>query len=32
MSKGGNCWKNADQESFFDHMKDEINDLILGRI
>ena len=22
MSRGGNCWDNADQESFFDHMKD----------
>ena len=28
-SRGGNCWDNADQESFFDHMKDEINDKIL---
>ena len=25
MSRGGNCWDNAPQESFFGHMKDEIN-------
>ena len=24
MSRGGNCWDDADQESFFDYMKDEI--------
>ena len=29
MSRVGNYWDNADQESFFDHMKDEINDKIL---
>lgn len=28
MSRKGNCWDNAPQESFFGHMKDEIrNDL-----
>lgn len=25
MSRWGNCWDNAPQESFFGHMKDEIN-------
>lgn len=25
MSRRGNCWDNAPQESFFDHMKDEID-------
>lgn len=25
MSIRGNCWDNAPQESFFDHMKDELN-------
>lgn len=25
MSRRGNCWDNAPQESFFEHMKDEIN-------
>ena len=25
MSRKGNCWDNAPQESFFGHMKDEIN-------
>ncbi|MGL5716004.1 MAG: IS3 family transposase [Paraclostridium sp.] len=25
MSRRGNCWDNAPQESFFGHMKDEIN-------
>jgi transposase InsO family protein len=25
MSPRGNCWDNAPQESFFGHMKDEIN-------
>ena len=24
MSRRGNCWDNAPQESFFGHMKDEI--------
>ena len=24
MSRKGNCWDNAPQESFFGHMKDEI--------
>lgn len=28
MSRRGNCWDNAPQESFFGHMKDEINDKI----
>ena len=32
MSRGGNCWDNAGQESFFDHMKDEIKDKIIGCI
>ena len=25
MSRQGNCWDNAPQESLFDHFKDEIN-------
>lgn len=25
MSRRGNCWDNAPQESFFEHMKDEID-------
>ncbi|NFE75356.1 transposase, partial [Clostridium botulinum] len=25
MSRRGNCWDNAPQESFFGHMKDEID-------
>ncbi len=25
MSKRGNCWDNAPQESFFGHFKDEVN-------
>ena len=25
MSRRGNCWDNATQESFFGHMKDEID-------
>jgi len=25
MSRRGNCWENAPQESFFGHMKDEIH-------
>jgi transposase InsO family protein len=25
MSRRGNCWDNAPQESFFGHMKDEVN-------
>ena len=25
MSRRGNCWDNAPQESFFGHMKDELN-------
>ena len=29
MSRGGNCWDDADKESFFDYMKDEIKDKIL---
>lgn len=28
MSRRGNCWDNAPQESFFGHMKDEIDDKI----
>jgi len=28
MSRRGNCWDNAPQESFFGHMKDEIGDKI----
>ena len=27
MSRRGNCWDNAPQESFFGHMKDELSDL-----
>ena len=30
MSRRGNCWDNAPQESFFGHMKDEIADLLSG--
>ncbi len=29
MSRRGNCWDNAPQESFYGHMKDEIKGLIL---
>lgn len=29
MSRKGNCWDNAPQESFYGHMKDEIKELIL---
>ncbi|NSA17571.1 transposase InsO family protein [Clostridium saccharobutylicum] len=25
MSRRGNCWDNASQESFFGHLKDEAN-------
>lgn len=28
MSRKGNCWDNAPQESFFGHMKDEVGDRI----
>ena len=28
MSRRGNCWDNAPQESFFGHMKDEIGDKV----
>ena len=28
MSRRGNCWDNAPQESFFGHMKDEIGNMI----
>ena len=28
MSRKGNCWDNAPQESFFGHMKDEIGELV----
>ena len=30
MSRRGNCWDNAPQESFFGHMKDHIKELIEG--
>ena len=30
MSRKGNCWDNAPQESFFGHMKDEVAILIAG--
>ena len=30
MSRRGNCWDNAPQESFFGHMKDEIRDEVTG--
>ena len=30
MSRRGNCWDNAPQESFFGHMKDEIKEIILS--
>ena len=30
MSRKGNCWDNAPQESFFGHMKDEISEIISG--
>ena len=30
MSRRGNCWDNAPQESFFGHMKDEICDEVAG--
>lgn len=30
MSRRGNCWDNAPQESFFGHMKDELADRIAG--
>lgn len=29
MSRRGNCWDNAPQESFFGHIKDEINDKVV---
>ena len=29
MYRRGNCWDNAPQESFFGHMKDEINDKVV---
>ena len=32
MSRRGNCWDNAPQESFFGHMKDEIRDRLAGCI
>ena len=28
MSRKGNCWDNAPQESLFGHMKDEIRDAV----
>lgn len=28
MSRKGNCWDNAPQESFFGHMKDEVKDAV----
>lgn len=30
MSRRGNCWDNAPQESFFGHMKEELKDQITG--
>lgn len=30
MSRRGNCWDNAPQESFYGHMKDHIKELIAG--
>lgn len=30
MSRRGNCWDNAPQESFFGHMKDELSDRMKG--
>ena len=30
MSRRGNCWDNAPQESFFGHMKDELANVIPG--
>lgn len=30
MSRRGNCWDNAPQESFFGHMKDELSHEIPG--
>ena len=32
MSRKGNCWDNAPQESFFGHMKDEIREEVAGYI
>ncbi|MGM9590489.1 MAG: IS3 family transposase [Faecousia sp.] len=32
MSRKGNCWDNAPQESFFGHMKDEIRDAIASAV
>ena len=29
MSRKGNCWDNAPQESFFGHMKDDLNDRLV---
>ena len=29
MSRKGNCWDNAPQESFFGHMKDEISSIVI---
>ena len=29
MSRRGNCWDNAPQESFFGHMKEEIKNKVL---
>ena len=31
MSRKGNCWDNAPQESFFGHMKDEISTFLKGK-
>lgn len=31
MSRKGNCWDNAPQESFFGHMKDEITTFLKGK-
>lgn len=32
MSRKGNCWDNAPQESFFGHMKDEIADAVASAV
>ena len=32
MSRGSNCWDNDDQEQYFDHVKDETKDKIIGCI
>lgn len=32
MSRRGNCWDNAPQESFFGHMKDSIKEMLKSAI